>query len=55
LAVIDEHDSRVHLTTFFALLDPPLRRAALIVERHRPLGRTRQVGDQKADTREQVA
>ena len=32
-----------------ALLDPVLRRAALVVKRDNPLGRTAQVGDDEAD------
>src|SRR5919202_2166799 len=43
------------LDSIFALSDPLLGRAALIVEGHHPFGRAAQVRDQKADPRIKLA
>jgi hypothetical protein len=49
------HDSRVHFDCALAFLDPLLAFAALVVEGDDPLGRARQVGDDKADARIKLA
>jgi hypothetical protein len=51
LAAKERHDRRVHFDRPLALLDPLLRRVALIVKGDDALRRSRQIGEDEADTR----
>jgi len=50
VAAKERRDRRVHFDRVLCLLDPSLRRPALILEGDDALRRTRQIGDHEADT-----